>query len=166
MRRLRAPGLIAGVFILAAAAGLVLTGVLGPLLPARQSNPPTRPTPHPFAALVIELTTGAVTRELTIATDADCVPLQPSQTLYDICSLAVNADPAVIGGAAFGRLNNEHTASLDALIWRARADGDAGVCAAGGLEREWLQTCTSAASQVDYQLADQGLVVRIRVTKP
>jgi hypothetical protein len=73
----------------------------------------------------------------------------------------VNTDPAVIGGAALGRLNSEHTPSLDALIWRARASGTAAVCAAGGLEGEWLNACQQASRDPDYAMSDQDLRVEV-----
>src|SRR6185312_11758209 len=99
---------------------------------------------------------------LIVRSDADCTPLHSSQSLFDTCSLAVNADPAVIGGAAFGRLNVEHTTALDALVWRARADGDVAVCAAGGLEGEWLARCQTDAANPSYAMVDGTVQVSIR----
>ena len=86
-------------------------------------------------------------------------------TLVDICdedeTLAVNADPAVIGGAAFGSLNSQDTPSYDALVWRARADGNPAICAAGGLESPRLDACRTAAVDPNYVMSDAGVEVRI-----
>ena len=150
------------VFAVAVGLGWAATTWLGPLIPTRAPDPATRPTPHPFAPFTLELSVaGGPVKQVAVATDGDCSALQPSQRLFDICSLAVNADAAVIGGAAFGRLNSEDTPSFDALVWRARANRDAGICAAGGLLDSRLTECQREAADPAYELVDAGEEVRI-----
>jgi hypothetical protein len=159
-RPARTAGLLVGVFVVALALGWAATSFLGPLIPTRAPDPATRPTPHPFAPLILDVSSAADSpARISLASDADCSAVAASQKLFDICSLAVNADPAVIGGAAFGRLNSEDTPSYDALVWRARANGDPKICAAGGLLEPRLSQCRAAAIDPEYSMTDSGLTV-------
>jgi hypothetical protein len=148
-------------FAAGALLGWLLTSLLGPLVPARAPDPSSRPTPHALAPFELVVTRDGSTTTLTISSDGDCAQLLPSRTLFDVCSLAVNADPGVIGGAALGRLNLEHTAAFDALVWRARASGDEGVCAAGGLEGNLLDACRTSALEPEYRMVDGDAQVEI-----
>jgi len=161
----RVVALVAVVFVAAVAAGWAFTSFVGPLIPALAS-PGARPTPHPYAPLTLLVTSNGGQRAVTIGTDTDCSALLPSQVLFDVCSLAVNADPAVIGGAAFGSLNAQDTPSYDALVWRARADRNPAICAAGGLESPRLQACQQASVDAGYVMSDIGVEVRIPLPTP
>jgi hypothetical protein len=161
-RRARVAGLLAIVFGAAIIVGWIASALLGPIVAGPSSGTAARPTPHPYAPLTLMISSDASSpRRVTITTDGECVALQPSQTLFDACSLAVNADPAVIGGAALGRLNNQHTPSFDALVWRGRADANPGICSKGGLEGSRLAACETDVARSDYSLSDAGIVVTI-----
>jgi hypothetical protein len=90
-----------------------------------------------------------------------CVVLRRSERLATACVLTTNVDPRVIAGEAFGRLNNEETPSLDAIIWRARLAGDPGMCDEGGLLGEFLTRCHDGVQAAEYQVSDSGVVVSI-----
>jgi hypothetical protein len=148
-----------GLFAAAFVCGWVTSAFVGPLLATSgQTSSGSRPTLHPYAAFTVRiLEIGHAPREATITTDEDCNALSASQKLFDICSLAINADPAVIGGAAFGRLNFEHTVAFEALVWRARINGDLQVCARGGLQGTWLERCQAAAKDPQFRARDQDV---------
>jgi hypothetical protein len=61
----------------------------------------------------------------------------------------------------YDKLNEQRTPALDALIWKARADGDVSVCERGGLASAFLEECERAASATDYEY--EGETVRVRV---
>ena len=90
-----------------------------------------------------------------------CEVFVPDHDLNRICLIATNDNPTVIGGEAYGALNDRHTVALDALIWRARSLPDVSVCARGGLQAEFLAMCEQAAQAADYDY--QGRSVRVRV---
>jgi hypothetical protein len=160
-RRVHLGALVAIVFGAAVTVGWAASTWLGPLLAGQSSSTATRPTPQPYAPLTLQVIVAGASSEVTITTDGECSVLRASQPLFDACSLAVNSDPAVIGGAALGRLNSQHTPSYDALVWRARAEGNPDVCAAGGLEGSWLAKCQADVARADYSLSHAGLIVRV-----
>ena len=153
---------IAGiVFALCAAGAWVASAFLSPVLapPARPAF--VRPTPHPYSAFSIEVRRpGSADTALTITTDNDCLNSLLPSGASAVCSVAINEDPAVIGGAALGELNLHHTVAFDALVWRGRIDDDPGVCERGGLLGDLLDSCvkTVSAASYAYQDGDVSLV--------
>lgn len=128
-------------------------------------HPATRPQPNPQRPITLTYSDGGQFVMLVIGLDGDgCEKLMRSDRLYGACLLAFNANPAVIGGAAQGLLNAERTPSLDALIWRARADGDVSVCERGGLLDDFLAECQAQAVAVDYEIEDSGLRLRVPIS--
>lgn len=121
------------------------------------------PPANPTAAYELDFgPDGGVAVRVAIASDgAGCDRLRASERLYTACLVAVNLDARLIGASALGRLNSERTPALDALVWRARLDGDASVCAKGGLSGDFLAECEQLATAEQYEVRDGGLVVRI-----
>lgn len=157
--RIRAAWRIVGLFLVALAAGWVLAASAYDLIAStvEPEHPPARPTLHAYKAFEAHVKgPGQAMRDFAIATDTDCTAL-PTTLFLEACSLAINADPAIIGGAAFGQLNFKDTPSFTALIWRARLDRDPSVCDRGGLENPRLSVCHRAADASSYRETDQGL---------
>jgi hypothetical protein len=103
---------------------------------------------------------GGSDQVLAIKADGSgCERLVPA--IERVCLLAINRDPAVIGGAAFGALNSVDTPSLDALVWRARIEGDVGVCDRGGLLRDRLARCKVSAQDENYAMASDDMTIRV-----
>lgn len=128
------------------------------------STPPSRvPPANPTAAYELEIGTeqDALSGATIGADGSGCDRLVKSERLYTACLVTVNLDPRVIGASALGRLNIEPTPAFDALVWRARLDGDSSVCAQGGLSGDFLIECQRLAVVDTYQVHDSGLVVRV-----
>lgn len=128
------------------------------------STPPSRVPPvTPTAGYELEIVAeGGVASRVAIGADGNgCDRLVDSERLYTACLVAVNLDPRIIGASALGRLNSERTPALDALVWRARLDGDASVCAEGGLTGDFLAECERLSADDGYEVRDRGLVVRV-----
>jgi hypothetical protein len=128
------------------------------------SSPPSRvPPANPTAAYELEIGSegGVLTRVAIGADGSGCDRLVASERLYTACLVAVNLDARLIGASALGRLNSERTPALDALVWRARLNGDASVCAEGGLSGDFLVECEQLATANEYEVRDSGLVVRV-----
>lgn len=123
-----------------------------------------RPTEAQLRGYTVEyrLADGAPDATLQVDTDgAACAKLSPSETLAKACVLALNVDPAFIAGEAFGRLNNEDTVAYEAIIWRARLDGDAAICEAGGLLDARLAACRDAVAAEKYTRTDHGVTATV-----
>jgi len=128
------------------------------------STPPSRvPPDNPTAGYELEIgSTDGTWRSVVIEADGEgCDRLVQGERLYTACLVAVNLDPRLIGASALGRLNSEPTPALDALVWRARLDGDPSVCAEGGLSGGFLADCERLAAAEGYEVRDSGLVVRV-----
>lgn len=148
------------VFALCAFGAWIVAGFVVPLWPRAEPPPAERPTPPPYAPFRMVLSVSSAPASIVINTDGDCFALAKSQRLLAACSLAINADPAVIGGAALGHLNMEPTPSLDALTWRATLDRDPSVCGRGGLEGAFRTQCETQAGDA-YELSDSGLTISL-----
>ncbi len=121
------------------------------------------PPENPTAAYELEISSeGGIAARVAIGADgAGCDRLMASERLYTACLVAVNLDARLIGASALGRLNSERMPALDALVWRARLDGDASVCAKGGLSGDFLVECEQLAMADEYEVRDSGLVVHV-----
>lgn len=121
------------------------------------------PPANPAAGYELEIgSEGGMAVRVAIGADgAGCDRLVASERLYTACLVAVNLDARLIGASALGRLNSERTPALDALVWRARLDGDASVCAEGGLSGDFLIECEQLATADRYEVRDSGFVVRV-----
>lgn len=121
------------------------------------------PEPNPVRGYQLELSRpDGVPRSVTIGAQGEgCEVLLPNADANRTCLIATNVIASIIGGEAYGELNAGHTPALDALIWRARADGDVSVCERGGLEGSFRDLCERAAEAGDYEY-DSG-DVRVRV---
>jgi hypothetical protein len=91
------------------------------------------------------------------------LPTEPEPTLYVACVLATNIDGTVIAGEAFGRLNEEDTPALEAIIWRARLNADRTFCENAGLIGERLDRCHAAVDADVYRVTDGELTVVIPI---
>jgi hypothetical protein len=89
------------------------------------------------------------------------LPTEPEPLLYVACVLATNIDGGVIAGEAFGRLNDEDTPALEAIIWRARLNADRAFCEHAGLLGERLDRCHAAVDAEVYRVTDGPLTVVI-----
>jgi len=90
---------------------------------------------------------------------ASPLPTEPEPTLYVACVLATNIDGTFIAGEAFGKLNDEDTPALEAIIWRARLDADRTFCESAGLLGERLEHCHAAVDADVYRVTDGDLTV-------
>jgi hypothetical protein len=152
-------------FIATVVVGLVVLGGHA-LLAAMQPHAPSRPTISPTAPYRLIAQDGDQP-STTVDVSADgggCEVVRRSDYLYRACVLAVNLDPAVIAGEAFGRINLEPTPAREGLIWRAVLDGDPGICSGGGLEGEPLDECLGAVGEERRVVTDAGL--RVEVSTP
>lgn len=95
-----------------------------------------------------------------------CQLLDASRTLMDACNLALNVEPTVIAGSAYGRLNTGHTATYEAILWRATLNGDPGFCDRAGLLGESLASCRDAAANLSVERVENGVSVTIRAATP
>jgi hypothetical protein len=89
------------------------------------------------------------------------LPTEPEPVLYVACVLATNIDGRVIAGEAFGRLNDEDTPALEAIMWRARLNADRAFCEDAGLLGERLDRCHAAVDAEVYRVTDGPLTVVI-----
>ncbi len=89
------------------------------------------------------------------------LPTEPEPPLYVACVLATNIDGSVIAGEAFGRLNDEDTPALEAIMWRARLNADPAFCDDAGLLGERLDRCHAAVNAEVYRVTDGPLTVVI-----
>ncbi len=168
----REVGLSSRTRFLGALAATVAVGVTGlALVGVRDllgSSPQHRPSISPTSSYELDWQRRGATQfhRVQIAPDGSgCEPLHSSETLYRACVLAVNLDPAVIAGEAFGQINIAPTPSLEALIWRAMLSDDPTVCNRGGLEGSVLEVCTDAFRAGQRVASDQGVTVRIERPK-
>lgn len=124
-----------------------------------------RPTEAQLKAYTLRyrIASGAPVVTLTVGTDGTAChqALAKSARLSTACVLALNVDPAWIAGEAFGRLNSEDTVAFEAIIWRARLNGDPNACDRAGLLDQRLARCRSAATDKTYQVSDAGVTVII-----
>lgn len=103
-------------------------------------------------------------RSVTIGAQGEgCEVFLPDADANRTCLIATNVIPSIIGGEAYGDLNVRHTPALDALIWRARADGDASVCERGGLDAGFLDLCERAAQAGEYEYEAGDVRVRVPI---
>lgn len=79
------------------------------------------------------------------------------------CRIAINLIPTIIGGEAYGELNSRRTPALDALVWRARANGDPSICERGGLGGGFLVECHTAAQDASYEYVAGDIHVRVPI---
>lgn len=102
----------------------------------------------------------------TIIADVDgnnCGILESVPDAYRTCLLATNLNLSRSGGEAYGELNSRRTPAYDVLVWRARANGDAGVYGAGGLEGAFRETCEGAVADPGYLYSAGSFRVRVSV---
>ena len=120
-----------------------------------------KPTPNPVAGFeLLVQRDGQPAETLVISADgAGCDSL--GDLLSTVCRQAPNLLPSVIGGEAFGSLNEKDTPAFTALIWRARIDGDITVCERGGLLSPRLERCQEAAQDPNYVVRGEGLTVSV-----
>lgn len=119
------------------------------------------PTPNPTAGFDVTIHQSGATHMVSIG--ADGTGCQSLGSLEAVCRLAVNQSPPVIGGAAFGRLNDQDTASFEALVWRARLDADPTVCERGGLLEPRLSTCHARAVDREYRSSAEAFEVEVPI---
>ena len=100
-------------------------------------------------------------RTLAAPGTASPLPTEPEPVLYVACVLATNIDGRVIAGEAFGRLNDEDTPALEAIIWRARLNGDRALCDNAGLLGVRLDRCHAAVDSAEYRVTDGASTVVI-----
>lgn len=119
------------------------------------------PTPNPVAGFDVTIHESGATHTISIGADGTgCASLG---SLEQVCRLAVNQSAPVIGGAAFGRLNDQDTPSFEALVWRARLDADPTVCERGGLLEPRLSTCYARAVDPQYRSRAEGFEVEVPI---
>ena len=124
------------------------------------------PTQVPISGFELLVQRGSQPQErLVISKDGSgCQTL--GEPLSTVCLMATNVQPDVIGGAAFGKLNDADTPSLTALIWRARIDGDVSVCQRGGLTGERRSRCERAARDPNYAAVQGDITVQVPAGGP
>jgi hypothetical protein len=150
------------VFVVTAIVTILVTSPR-PLFPGPQG--PFRPEANPVGGYLLELSLrGNSYKSVSIGSQGDgCELLLPDSDANRTCLIATNLIPSLIGGEAYGQLNLVHTPAFDALVWRARANGDSGVCQRGGLEDDFLADCLRQALDIAYEYAGKGMVVRIPI---
>lgn len=160
LRWLLAGVVLIGIFLLAQLVVVYARSLFNPF-----SGSGTRPQPNPLGAFTIEVSEGgAAFRKVLIEPEApECQPFRSLPDLYTTCVTAPNLIPSVIGGAAQGKLNQGHTPEYDALVWRARANGDPDVCDKGGLLDPLLTQCHHDATRPDYSLSAGSFVVMVPI---
>jgi len=127
---------------------------------ARGSDTPIRLTIDKDAAACLVLRAIELgSRSPSPAGSTSPLPTEPEPTLYVACILATNIDGTVIAGEAFGRLNDEDTPALEAIIWRARLDADRIFCENAGLLGDRLEQCHAAVDADVYRVTDGDLTV-------
>lgn len=123
------------------------------------------PRPNPTSGYAIEISSnGGAFEAVEIGNEGEgCERFAGHEDAERICHISTNVIPTIIGGEAYGELNDRRTPALDALIWRARADADPAVCAAGGLEGAFLSECEEQALAPDYQYVVADMRVRVPI---
>lgn len=139
----------------------LVVGVTGPCSTGQQN----RPERNPVGGYTIEVSAaGGEFVTTTIGPDGEgCERFSGSEDAERTCFISKLLNPWSIGGEAYGELNDRHTPALDALIWRARANADASVCAAGGLTGPFLQECERDAVADDYEYSAGTFRVRVPI---
>lgn len=120
---------------------------------------------NPTTGYSIEVSTGG-DEFVPVTIDAEgegCERFSADEGAERTCLIARLLNPWTIGGEAYGELNDRQTPALDALVWRARADADASVCARGGLSGPFLQECERDAIADDYEYAIGNFRVRVLI---
>jgi hypothetical protein len=92
-----------------------------------------------------------------------CDRFESVEDVERICFITTNAIPTVIGGEAYGSLNERRTPALDALIWRARVEADVSICNRGGLVGRLLDECETAAVDPEYAYRNGPYEVRVPI---
>lgn len=140
---------------------LTLIAVTGPCGSTRRAGP----QPNPTGAYAIEVSVnGGDFRPVSIGPDGEgCERFSGFEDAERTCLIARLLNPWTIGGEAYGELNDRHTPALDALIWRARANADASVCARGGLTGAFLHECEQDAVADDYEYVSAPFRVRVLI---
>jgi hypothetical protein len=152
-------------YVAQAAVPFVADLVRSAFLAATAPQQTSRPGPNPLGAFAIELSQGGGAFEpLTITTSGvECQRFEALVDLESTCFGATNLIPSIIGGGAQGNLNQGHTPEYDALVWRARANGDPQVCDKGGLLGALLSQCRTDATRADYALSAGNFVIRVPI---
>lgn len=161
IRRSWRTALAVAVVFVAVVAGLVWVSSLVPLLDRRPG--PAHPEPNPTGGYTIEVAIGdEAYRQVSIDKEGGgCDVLEEYTDTYRTCLIATNLIPSLIGGEAYGRLNEKRTPALDALVWRARADDDVTVCERGGLEGAMLELCRTEAQDPGYVYEHRDVRVQV-----
>lgn len=138
-----------------------LLAVTGPCSAPQAQHPDVNPT----GAYRIEISVsgGPFVSSLIGFEGAGCEPFANHEEADRTCRIAINLIPSLIGGEAYGELNDRHTPALDALIWRARANADQTVCADGGLSGAFLLECERDAIAHDYEYVVGALRVHVPI---
>lgn len=100
---------------------------------------------------------------MTISAAGDGCTELSTEDAQRTCFVATNLIATLIGGEAYGELNDRHTPAFDALVWRARADADPATCARGGLVGPLLVECELAAQADDYEYQSGNVRVRVPI---
>ncbi len=137
-----------------------LVAVTGPC-----SSGKAGPEPNPTGAYEIELSVGGGNFvPATIGSDGEgCERFLGDDDAERTCYIATNLIPTLIGGEAYSELNDRRTPALDAIAWRARANADPNVCAAGGLTGPFLGECQRDAVSDDYEYTTGSMRVRVPI---
>jgi hypothetical protein len=117
------------------------------------------PEPNPMRGYRLEIAHDNGTfRPLNVGAQGEgCEVFLPDADANRTCLNATTVHPGVIG-------SDESVITrptLDAMIWKARADADVSLCGRGRLPDTMVDDCESAASADDYEY--QGEVLRVRV---
>ena len=118
------------------------------------------PEPNPVRGYRLEIAAGTSPFEpLNIGAQGEgCEVLLPDEDANRTCLIATSVHPGVIGSDD----DEISRPAIDALIWKARSDGDVSVCQRSGrLSGAFLEECEIAAIAADYQY--EGDIVRIRI---
>ena len=139
----------------------VVVGVTGPCSTGQQN----RPERNPVGGYTIEVSVAeGEFSSATIGSEGEgCERFVGHEDAERVCYISTNLIPTLIGGEAYGELNDRHTPALDALIWRARANADASVCAQGGLTGAFLEECERDAVADDYEYSAGTFRVRVPI---
>lgn len=150
------------VFVVAAVVVRQFLGTNGPVEPNR---PSTRPDTNPTGgySLDVSIDNGPFGPVTIGSAGENCENLEMVADAYRTCLVATNLVPSIIGGEAYGQLNFTHTPAHDALVWRARADNDSGVCSQGGLEGVFLADCLEAALDPSYEYTAANLRIKVPI---
>jgi hypothetical protein len=120
---------------------------------------------NPVGGYLIEVSTaGGDFVSVTIGAEGEgCERFSADEDAERTCYIATSLIPTLIGGEAYGELNQVRTPAVDALVWRARANADPSVCAEGGLTGAFLAECERDAVAVDYEYATGNMRVRVPI---